>query len=286
MSFFKTRFFCVLLAVAIVLTAVPTIFSATGNTYILKNLFNSMLTPFRSAISSVCDSVEGYGKYFSTVDELRAENDELRALLNEYMNRVEELEGASRDYEWLAAYMKMKKILEKCEYFSADICERVSVGGTYRYTVDAGSLHGIEKEMIVLSGNGLFGKVTEVGLNWATVCTLFDSAVSFGAANLRTKERGYTQGDMTLAADGTFKISFLSADADVVVGDTIVSVGNEYLPSGITLGTVVSVTSNEYDRTKIAHVKPLGDYSDEYALMIVISHEYSLVDYENDGENE
>ncbi len=275
-----------LLAVAIVLTAIPTIFAATGNTYILKNLLNSALTPVRGAVAYVCDSVEGYGKYFSTVDELRAENEELRALLNEYMSRVDELEGASRDYEWLAEYMKMKKILEKCEYFSANICERTYVGGTLRYSVDAGSLHGIEKEMIVLCGNGLFGKVTEVGLNWATVCTPFDSTVSFGVANLRTKERGYTQADIELTENGMFKVCFLSAEANVVAGDTIISVGNEWLPDGITLGTVESVTSNEYDRTKIAYVKPLGSYDDEYALMIVVSHEYSLVDYEKDSDGE
>jgi len=281
MHFFKTRFFCVLLSVAIVLTVVPLIFSATGNTYILKNIFNSALTPVRSLVSTLCDSVAGYGKYFSTVDELRRENEELKILLNEYAKRVEELEGASRDYEWLAEYMKMKKILEKCEYFEAGICERTEVGGTYRYTVDVGSLHGIKKEMIVLCGDGLFGKITEVGLNWCTVCTPIDTTVSFGAANLRTKERGYTAGDIKLTEDGMFKVCFLSSEADVVVGDTIVSVGNEWLPDGVTLGVVESISYNEYDRTKEAYVRPLGDYGDEYALMIVTSHEYRIVDYED-----
>jgi len=278
MSFFKTRFFCVLLSVAIILTLVPTIFAATGNTYILKNAVNSVLTPFRAAVNSFCDAVEGYGKYFSTVDELRAENEELKMLLGEYMNRVEELEGASRDYEWLAQFMKMKKILEKCEYFSTGICDKTAVGGAFRYTIDSGSLQGIKKEMVVLCGDGLFGKVTEVGLNWATVCTPLDTTVSFGAANLRTKERGYTQGDIRLCEDGTFKVCFLSSEADVVPGDTIVTVGNEYLPDGITLGTVESVTFNEYDRTKEACVRPLGNYDYEYSLMVVISHEYVLVD--------
>lgn len=285
MNFFKTKFFCILLAVAIILTLVPTIFAATGNTYILKNLINSALTPARSAVNSLCDAVSGYGKYFSTVDELRAENDELKMILNEYMKRVEELEGASSDYEWLAEYMKMKKLLEKCEYTRADICEKTAVGSTYRYNIEAGSLHGIKKEMTVLCGNGLFGKVTEVGMNWATVCTPLDSTVSFGVANSRTKERGYTQGETSLAADGCFKVCFLSSEADVVVGDTITSVGNEYLPDGITLGVVEEITFNEYDRTKEAIIRPLEPYEDEYALMVVISHEYSLVDYEDAEAN-
>lgn len=285
MNFFKTRFFCVLLALAIILTAVPAIFSATGNTYILKNIFNSALTPIRSAVSSVCDAFAGYGKYFSTVDELRKENEDLKIQLAEYIKRVEELEGASRDYDWLAQYMKMKKILEKCEYFEAEICERTNVGGTYRYTINVGSIHGIKKEMTVICGNGLFGKVTEVGLNWATVCTPFDTTISFGAANLRTKERGYTEGDVTLTGDGMFKVCFLSSDTDIVVGDTMISVGNEWLPDGIVLGTVEKVAYNEYDRTTEAYVKPAGDYYDEYALMVIISHEYSIVDFDKTDSN-
>ena len=270
-----------LLSVAIILTAVPTIFAATGNTYVLKDLIGTALTPARDAVNSICDAAMGYGKYFSTVEELRKENEELKMLLSQYMNRVDELEGASRDYAWLAEYMKMKKILEKCEYFSADICEKMAVGGTYRYTVDVGSLHGIKKEMVVLCGNGLFGKITEVGMKWATVCTPWDTTVSFGAANLRNKERGYSQGTVSLAEKGMFKVCFLSSEADVVVGDTIISVGNEYLPDGLVLGTVEEIAYNEYDRTKEVYVRPVEPYESEYALMIVVSHQYSLVDYED-----
>ena len=287
MRFFKTRFFYICLTVAIVLTLVPILFAATGNTYILKNAFNTALTPVKGALNSVAGAIDGYARYFGALDELRAENEELLARLEEYRKRVDELEEAARDYEWLSDFMDMKKYLEKSEYVKAGICGTATVGGTERYTIDVGSMHGIKKGMSVLFGGGVLGKVTDVGLNWATVCTPLDSTVSFGARCSRSLERGYTEGDVTVAADGTFYVRFLSTYADIVVGDTIVSVGGEWMPDGLALGTVERVEHDEYDRTTLAVVRPSDEYTEQFAVLVVIENDYEIIDADspsNKGE--
>lgn len=272
-----------------VLTVVPILFAATGNTYILKNIFNTVLTPVKNTLSAVASSVEGYTRYFGELDELRAENEQLLARLEEYRKRVDELEDAARDYEWLSDFMDMKKYLEKSEYVKAGICGSSTVGGTERYTLDVGSMHGIKKGMSVLFGGGVLGRVTEVGLNWSTVCTPLDSTVSFGARCARSLERGYSEGDVTIAADGTFYVRFLSTYADVVVGDTIVSVGGEWMPDGLSLGTVERVEHDEYDRTTLAVVRPSDEYTEQFAVLVVIANDYDIVDVDrpsSDGETE
>jgi cell shape-determining protein MreC len=140
MNFFKTRFFCILLIIAIVLALVPAVCTATGNTYILTNLINTVVTPAERLLADICDGLSGYGRYFSAIEELRAENDRLREELAAYISRVEDLENASRDYEWLSAYIGMKKILEESEYVRAEICRRTDVGGSIRYVIDKGSI--------------------------------------------------------------------------------------------------------------------------------------------------
>lgn len=286
MSFYKTRFFCVLLVVALVLVIVPAICTATGHTYILKNLVNTVVTPVGSVVSSVGDALSGYGSYFSALEDLKEENDRLRAELNEYMKRVDELEGASRDYEWLSAYLGMKKLLEKSEYLRAEICQRTEVGGTLRYTLNIGSIHGVKKDMAVICGDGVFGKVTEVGLNWATVCTPLDSSVGFGIRIQRTGERGYTVGDYTVTEEGLFRVKLVASTGDLNTGDVIVSVGNESVPDGITLGTVERVEYNEYDRSTEALVRPSADYADEYAVLVIIKNEYEIIDVEEPKQEE
>ncbi len=278
MSFVKTKFFCVLLVIAIVLTVVPAVCTATGNTYILKNLVNTAITPLGGIVSSIGDALSGYGRYFSALKELKDENSALRAELNEYKKRVDSLEDASRDYEWLSSYLGMKKNLEKSEFIKAEICQKTESSGTLRYTVNVGSLHGIKKDMSVICGGGICGKVIEVGLNWATVATPLDSSVSFGVRIQRSGERGYTEGDASLTPDGLFKVRMVSSAEGVNVGDIILSVGNEYMPDGIAFGTVERIEYDEYDRTTEAVVRPSVAYSEEYAVIVVIKNEYEIID--------
>ncbi len=286
MHFFKTRFFCVLLVIALVLTIVPAVCTATGHTYILKNLVNTLITPLGGVVSSVGDALSGYGRYFSALKELKDENDALRAELNEYKKRVDELQDASRDYEWLSAYLGMKTLLEKSECVRAEICQRSDVSGIFRYTLNVGSIHGIKKDMAVICGGGVYGKITEVGLNWATVSTPLDSVVGFSVCVQRTGERGFTVGDYTITSDGLFRVKMVSADKDVTVGDTIVSVGSEALPDGITLGTVEKIEYNEYDRSTEALVRPSVDYNNEYAVIVVTKNEYEIIDVVLPNEEE
>ncbi len=286
MSFFKTKFFCVLLCVALVLAIVPAICTATGNTYILKNIVNTVVTPLGGFVSSVGDALSGYGRYFSALKELKDENDALRAELNEYKKRVDELEGASRDYEWLSSYLGMKKLLEKSEFVRAEICQKTEVSGTLRYTLNVGSIHGIKKDMSVICGGGVFGKITEVGLNWSTVCTPLDPDVVFGVRVQRTGEKGNTVRGYKVTGEGLFRVKMISYGEGLVEGDTIVSVGNEWMPDGIILGTVERVEYNEHDRSAEALVRPAADYSDEYAVIVVTKNEYDIVDVEIPKETE
>jgi rod shape-determining protein MreC len=278
MNFFKTRFFCILLIIAIVLALVPAVCTATGNTYILTNLINTIVTPAERLLADICDGLSGYGRYFSAIEELRAENDRLREELAAYISRVEDLENASRDYEWLSAYIGMKKILEESEYVRAEICRRTDVGGSIRYVIDKGSIHGIGKGMAVICGDGVFGTVVEVGINWATVCTPLDTTVGFGIKISSSGERGYTVGDRNLTPDGLFRVKFIDSDVSVSVGDTLVSVGTENIPEGVAVGTVERVEHNEYDRSTEAVVRPSADFIDEYALMVIIKNEYKIVE--------
>ncbi len=278
MSFLKTKFFCVLLVIALVLTIVPAVCMSTGHTYILKNLVNTVVTPLGGIVSSAGEAISGYGKYFSALKELKDENDALRAELNEYKKRVDELEGASRDYEWLSSYLGLKKILEKTEYIRAEICQKTEASGTLRYTINVGSIHGIKPEMSVIAGGGVFGKVTDVGLNWATVCTPVDTEIGFALRVQRTGERGVSSGDCDLTDDGFFRVKMLSSSQPIEKGDTMVSVGNEWLPDGIVFGTVERIEYNEFDRSPEAIVRPAVLFEEEYAVIVITKNEYEIID--------
>ena len=102
MKLLKNKFFVTVVALAIVLSVIPTVLSLTGHTDILRSGLSVVATPFRAAFNWAADGIIGFGEYFSGVDSLIEENDRLRAELEKYQDaaaRAELYEGENETAE-------------------------------------------------------------------------------------------------------------------------------------------------------------------------------------------
>ena len=63
-----------------------------------------------------------------------------------------------------------------------------------------------------------------------------------GALITRTRETAIAEGDYDLMADGNLRLSYLTEDTSVVIGDTVETSGRGgVFPKGVMIGTVESV---------------------------------------------
>lgn len=279
MKLFRNKFFLICLCIALVLAIVPSVFSVMGYQSLSQGIVGTVTFPIRWCITAVADGFSGFGTYFQGVDALVRENEELRSELDAMKDRLDEAELLEGENERLRAYLGMKK---KYPSFTMEEGRVVSYSsGNYitTFTIDRGSMHGIEINMPVVTSDGIVGQVSSVGLNWCTVSTLIENATSVGAYIPRSGVRGIVSGDYSMKNDGVCKIEYVDPDADIQIGDRVVSDGmSSVYPANLEIGYVSAVEINEYTRTPVATVQPSADLSSLEWVIVITGYEKEVLD--------
>ena len=274
MRIFQNKFFLICLCIALVLTIVPSVFSVMGYRSLAKNIVGTVTMPVRWIATTVGNAAQGWGKYFGNMKALNEEN---KALIEENKALKEQLANAElleKENERLRDYLDMKNKYPSFKMEEGMVISHSSGNYITNFTLNRGSLHGIEPNMPVITKDGIVGYVVEVGLNWCMVSTLIETATSVGAYIPRSEVVGIVSGDYSMRQEGTCKIGYIDAEADVQVGDTVYSSGTgSVYPADLKIGTVTSIEVDEYNRTLVATVTPAVDFSSLKWVMIITGYE-------------
>ena len=283
MKIFQNKFFLVCLCIALVLTIVPSVFSIMGYKGLAKNIVGTITMPVRWCITSIANGFEGWAMYFRSMDALNEQNEALKEENNALKQQLEDAALLEAENERLREYLDMKNKYPSFEMEEGMIISHSSGNYVTTFTLNRGSINGIEKNMPVVTPDGIVGYVTEVGLNWCMVSTLIETATSVGAYIPRSGVVGIVSGDYSMRYDGTCKISYMDVDADVQVGDSVYSSGTgSVYPSHLKIGTVTKIEVDEYSRTLVATVQPSVDFS---ALKwVIVITDYTSVPYTGQTE--
>ena len=128
-------------------------------------------------------------------------------------------------------------------YFSAKVVSN-SVNKQHNFiTIKAGTSNGVRPQMGVITSNGLVGVVKNCTENYSTVISLLNTDLKVSAKLRRTGYFG------SFSWDGVdpdiVTLSEIPQNADVVVGDTVVTSGySSMFPEGVLLGYI-----KDFDRT-------------------------------------
>ncbi|AZM89155.1 MULTISPECIES: rod shape-determining protein MreC [Streptomyces] len=205
--------------------------------------------PVANAIGAVRDSDERHNR----VTRLEQEN----ALLKTRMGSDERAKSRIRELD------EMLKRAGAGQY-GIKGAEVIAIGAaqgfSWTVTIDAGSKDGIERDMTVLNGDGLVGRVTTVGPDTSTVLLASDPDFTVGTRLEASGELGFAtgQGDRPLA------VQMLNGRAKVSPGDRLVTFGsraNKPFVPGVPLGEVVRVDPSNGGLTRTIHVRPFVGFS-------------------------
>ncbi len=269
-KFFKSRFFIIALLIAIVLVTVPSVLAIMGQGSFVRDALNVLATPFRIVITKTEESIEGFSMYFKEFDVAHEENKALKAKIKELESKLSQSEALREENKWLYEYLGLRRLHPDYVMEKATVVGRESGNYMTVMTLDCGRANGIEVNMPAVTGDGIVGYVSEVGLTWCKVSTVIETASAVGAYVERSGEVGLVEGDYQLKNDGFCRMSYLSADSDIRVGDRIISsgIGSVY-PRGLVIGEVTELVPDEAGRTLNATVKPAADLRDVVSVMVI-----------------
>ena len=271
-KFFRSRFFIIALLCAIVLVIVPSVLSSMGLGDQVRSAVGTLATPFRYAFTEVAEAADGFVIYFREFDAIREENRILKDKIKEMEGRLSEADATKEENLWLYDYLGLKREHIDYEFEAARIVSREAGNYMTVLTLNRGSMHDIEVNMPVITNDGIVGYVSEVGANWCKVVTILESASSVGAYVERSGELGLIEGVYELSSSGVCQMSYLPSDADIRVGDLILSSGiGSLYPRGLPIGYVTALTPDEFSRTLVATVEPAADLTGLRNVMILRS---------------
>ena len=266
----RSRFFIILASVAVFLTVVPSVLAIMGRQDLLRSAANIIATPFKAAAKWCGDGLNGFVEYFTDYDRLKAENEELRRLLEAEREKNDKSQIAIEENEWMRSFLLYAGGEPKLSLIDAMAVSRESGDLITSFTLNKGSLSGIEAGMAVICDKGLIGYVSEVGLSYAKITTLITDGSSVGVICPRSGTYGTLEGSYSYVSAELCKMICPDPNADVKEGDLICTSGaGSVYPFGITVGRVISVEKDPYSRSTVAYVAPSAELESVGRVMVV-----------------
>lgn len=273
-SFFRNKSAAALITLVIVLGAVIGFINASGiKISFVENVVNVIVTPMQKIITNTGAGINNFFGYFSDIDVIREENEHLKKQNAELNNRIKAIETAEKENESLRSLLGLKKTLTEFETKAAEVVSRDPGNWFSTITVDKGTADGIVVDQPVITNNkALVGRVYEVGSNWSKIITVTDPECSAGALIERSGEYGVTEGDALLEEEGKFKLSYISKNTNLIVGDTLVTSGlGGIFPQGLYIGKVQSMKTDVQGISQYAVVEPACDLEKLKNVLIITS---------------
>ncbi|MEU9349873.1 rod shape-determining protein MreC [Streptomyces griseoloalbus] len=224
----------------------------------VENGVSSAVDPIGNAVSAVRES----GDRHDRLAELERENAALKA----------ELGSDDRGRSRLEQLDKLLKISGRGQYGikgAQVIAIGAAQGFSWTITIDVGANDGIKRDMTVLNGDGLVGRVTTVGPNTATVLLASDPDFTVGTRMEAGDELGFASGQ----GDRPLRVELLNSKAEIKKGDRLVTFGSQadkpFVP-GVPVGVVSRVDPSGGDLTRTLYVTPFVAFSKLDVVGVVV----------------
>jgi len=247
--------------------------AASGSSEVfLAQAVSVISQPFLKFSASVTNSVSEFLDRFANAEELYLENQELREQLRQANEKLIGAEQDKRENEQFRSFLGLKETNPDYEFEPATVIGRDSTNRFYSFTIDKGSINGVEPADPVITADGLVGIVWEVGLTYAHVRTVLDISVEAGVYDISTRDSGIVTGDISLSAEGLCKLKYLPRESGIASGNLIVTSGiGGVFPKDLVVGTVKSISVDSSGLSLTAVIVPAADIENVTDVLIIKS---------------
>ncbi|MBV9870793.1 MAG: rod shape-determining protein MreC [Frankiaceae bacterium] len=246
----------------------------TGALNGVRSAGSTIFGPIENGVGHVTHPI---GSWFSSIGHLGSYKNENAAL----KRRISTLEYQANLSAAEAAELKQDRALLHLAGLAqfTVVASRVtaygsSMGFEETASINRGSASGIKKNMTVISGDGLVGRVITVGHSSSTILLANDPTFSVG---IRVEGKQLEIG--TVSGSGTNRPLTLELDSNTALlspGQSVVSLGSSpsvpspFVPE-VPIGTITHVNPLAGGLTETAEVKPFVDYTAIDIVAVVVA---------------
>lgn len=249
------------------------IFDKTENVVIEKTstIANDAVGPLMDVFLLPARGISATYDYFRELKAIHKDNEKLREenkILLQMRDKARALEIENKILSNLLNYTPPPEV----KFYTARVIAEEGDAFSHSLIIYTGNNKGLKKGQVVLSENGVVGRIESVGRYYARVITIADINSKIPVIIERTRMRAILAGDNTSAP----KLTFLPLIAEIETGDRIITSGIAgTFPAGLPIGIIKST-----ERGNI-RITPFSDFDKlEYVRIVDYNLEESVLNGE------
>lgn len=261
-DFFDTWKFKILVGIAVFLAAIMAYAGANGRlTAAPQEILSVAVAPFQRAAAAVSNGVSSLWEKYTNIDAILEENEKLTTENAELRSQMVDYDKLKAENEAYKALTNIQEQHPEMSYVSSFVIGRDPLDSFYGFTLDQGSLDGVEANDAITSDEGyLLGVVTEVDLTSCKVMTILHPSFNAAGVVSRTRDNGIITGSADYAAEGLCILSNLSRSTLTKANDQVITTGlGGVFPPDVLVGVVQELVPEASGKSTIAVLKPGAD---------------------------
>lgn len=204
----------------------------------LRHAMATALMPLQGLAALPVQWLRGGAGYFDGLGAAQRAEREAREALARQSQQAQRAAQLERDNATLRALLDLGPGLE-ARSLAAEVLYEAADPFSHKFVIGRGSRQGVALGSPVINPAGVLGQVTRVYGQIAEVTLLSDKDAAIPVLNPRTAQRAAAFGGI---GGGLMELRFTSANADVRVGDSLVTSGLDGVyPAGLPVATVHAV---------------------------------------------
>ena len=240
------------------------------NATLLESAVGVVVTPFQDLTNGISSWVDETITSARNKADMKEENTELKNQIADLLEENRRLAMYEEENAKLSALLKIAQRYPDYESTGATVIAKDPGVWYDGFTIDKGTKAGLSANMVLIAPEGLVGKVLESGLTYSKAQSILDSRSSVPAMSVRTGDLGVVKGNYTLSADGLCIMEYIDGDAEILVGDEIVTSHlSDIYPAGLAIGKVLELDTDTNGLTKYAVIQPYVDLKHLDTILVI-----------------
>ncbi len=268
---FNNKYFVILLIVTIILI-ISMIFSINKSyeTKANDNIITKITMPAQKFFYNISSGARDFFSHFGDVYKLKKDNEALKDKITRLEDDIEKNDIYRIENERLRTMLNLKDTYKDFDLVAANVTGKDSSTWFLSLTIDKGIDDGLAMSDTVITPDGLVGHITDIGTNWARITTILDSQSTVAVSVDRTEDLATIDGDIDLSADGLCKMTYISKDSTITVGDIAKTSGlGGVYPKGISVGKIVKIHPENKGVSQYAEIEPSVNFNRIYEVFII-----------------
>jgi rod shape-determining protein MreC len=262
----------ILIAVALALVILlVSSFLHLGNSTPVGKFFIGIVTSIQEPISNLTTNVSNGFRNLFSLRSIASENEALREEVAELKQELILQQFSEQELEelrQLSQVLNYTSVQNSRSYVTGDVIAMDSSNWFNIFTINVGTEQGVQKDAMVINGDGLVGRVYEAGKDWAKVISVIDETNNVSFQVFRDSSESYL-GVLTGDGMGGLRGYMLDNDASVIEGDTVLTSGIGIYPQGVVIGRISEVVVNTDSLLKEIILETSVDFKNVQKVMVL-----------------